>query len=253
MSGTVGKALTLLEHLSRYDAPVRLAELSRAIDMNKSTTYRLLETLAQMGYVTQDEPNGRYLMTVKMWEIGVRAFQRSDLRLMARPHLAAITSAVNETALLTRVGAEDVIIIEKVDCEHSLQAISPLGSRSPIHASSFGKAYLMQQPDEVIMALGQKLPGFTPQTVTEVDALLAQLAQMRLLGFAIGRDEYLAGISGIAAPVIGTDGKVYATLGVSMPSFRLTPETEPAIVAAVLAAAKSFSAQLGYHEPQHNS
>ena len=162
MSGTVGKALTLLEHLSRYDAPVRLAELSRAIDMNKSTTYRLLETLAQMGYVTQDEPNGRYMMTVKMWEIGVRAFQRSDLRQMARPHLQGITAAVNETALLTRIDREDVIIIEKVDCAHSLQAIAPLGSRSPIHASSFGKAYLMQQPAEAVTSLGKSLRAFTP-------------------------------------------------------------------------------------------
>lgn len=246
MSGTVGKALTLLEHLSRYDAPVRLAELSRAIDMNKSTTYRLLETLAQMGYVTQDEPNGRYMMTVKMWEIGVRAFQRSDLRQMARPHLQAITAAVNETALLTRVGIDDVIIIEKVDCVQSLQAVSPLGSRSPIHASSFGKAYLMQQPAEVVYALGDPLQGFTPATITNRDALWDELCQMRKKGYAIGRGEYREGISGIAAPVIGTDGKVYATLGVSMPSFRLTEETEASIVAAVVDAAKAFSAQLGY-------
>lgn len=248
MSGTVGKALTLLEHLSRYDAPVRLAELSRSIEMNKSTTYRLLETLSQMGYVTQDEPNGRYLMTVKMWEVGVRAFQRSDIRIMARPHLQAITAAVDETALLARADVQEVIIIEKVDCAQPLQAIAPLGSRSPLHASSFGKAFLMQQEPPKVMELGPVMQRFTDHTITDPKVLLTQLAGMRATGCAIGRDEYRDGISGVAAPVIGTDGKAYATIGVSMPSYRLSPEKLAAISDVVRRAAISFSAQLG-HQP----
>ena len=76
---------------------------------------------------------------------------------------------------------------------------------------------------------------------------MSELAQMRDKGYALGRDEYREGISGIAAPVIGTDGKVYATLGVSLPSFRLTAETEAPIIKAVIEAAAAFSAQLGYH------
>ncbi|WP_163047383.1 helix-turn-helix domain-containing protein, partial [Acinetobacter nosocomialis] len=75
-----------LEVLSSHDTPVRLADLSRELGMNKSTTYRMLETMSQLGYVQQDQPNGRYLITTRMWEIGVRAFQRLDIRAWAIPY-----------------------------------------------------------------------------------------------------------------------------------------------------------------------
>src|SRR5690606_37621135 len=175
MSGTVEKALKLLELLSTYDAPVRMAELSRAAGMNKSTAFRLLETMAQLGYVTQDEPNGRYLMTTRMWEIGVRAFHRNDLRVAARPYLRELVERTGETAILTRRDGADVIIVEKVDCAQHLQAIAPLGSRSPIHASSFGKAFLMVDPPEKLGAL--ELVRFTDRTLTDRAALLADLAR----------------------------------------------------------------------------
>src|SRR5690606_11073659 len=114
MSGTVAKAFNLLELLSKYDGPVRMADLARAASMNKSTAYRLLETLSQLGYVTQDEPNGRYLLTTKMWEIGVRAFQRSDLRIAAKPYLEELVAKTGEMAVLSRRDGRDVIVVEKV-------------------------------------------------------------------------------------------------------------------------------------------
>lgn len=247
MSGTVGKALTLLELLSTYDGPVRLATLSRAASMNKSTTFRMLEVMSQMGYVTQDEPNGRYMMTTKMWEIGVRAFHSNDLRMSARPYLQELVEELGETAILTRRGDADVIIVEKVDCAQPLQAISPLGSRSPIHASSFGKAFLMAENEADLSGLDLK--AFTPHTLTSVKALRANLEEGRALGAMVGKDEFREGVSGVAAPVIGTDGVAYGTIGVSMPTIRLTDEVLPRLIRTVAATARRFSEQIGYRDP----
>lgn len=247
MSGTVEKALKLLELLSTYDGPVRMAELSRAANMNKSTVFRMLEVMSQMGYVTQDEPNGRYMMTTKMWEIGVRTFQRNDLRAAARPYLQELVDKLGETAILTRRDGGDVIIVEKVDCAQHLQAIAPLGSRSPIHASSFGKAFLMTEPAERIAALGPALEGFTGRTLTTLDALRADLDRARAAGAAVGSDEYRDGVSGVAAPVIGTDGKTYGTVGISLPTFRLTEAALPDFTRTVAEVARRFSRQIGHH------
>jgi IclR family KDG regulon transcriptional repressor len=249
MSGTVEKGFRLLELLSTYDGPVRLAELSRAARMNKSTAFRMLEVLSQLGYVTQGEPNGPYMTTTKMWEIGVRAFHRNDLRLAARPFLAELMERSGETAILTRRDRHDVIIVEKVDCAQHLQAIAPLGSRSPVHASSFGKAFLMSEPAACIAGMSARLTRFTDRTITEVSALEADLAKSRSVGVAVGRDEYREGVSGVAAPVIGTDGVTYGTIGVSLPSFRLTPKSLPKLISSVSDAALRFSEQIGFRKP----
>ncbi len=248
MSGTVEKALKLLELLSTYDSPVRMADLSRAANLNKSTAFRMLESMSQMGYVTQDEPNGRYMMTMKMWEIGVRAFQRNDLRAAARPYLQELVDKLGETALLTLRHNRDVIIVEKVDCDHNLQAISPLGSRSPIHASSFGKAFLMNEPVEQLAAFGPELERFTEHTLTSIPALEAAIRHARQVGSAVGSDEYRIGVSGVASPIIGTDGKTYGTIGVSLPTMRLIPEAVDRMVSTVADVARRFSQQIGYRE-----
>jgi IclR family transcriptional regulator, KDG regulon repressor len=246
MSETVEKAFRLLELLSTYDGPVRMGGLSRAANMNKSTTHRMLEVMSQMGYVAQSEPNGPYRLTTKMWEIGVRAFQRSDLRAVARPFLEGLVERSGETAILTRRDGSEVVIVEKVDCAQHLQAIAPLGSRSPIHASSFGKAFLMMENPDRLTSLSESLTRFTDRTITDIGAFKANLAKARADGVGVGVDEYREGISGVAAPVIGTDGATYGAIGVSLPTVRMTPETLPKLVSSVSDIAKRFSEQIGY-------
>jgi IclR family transcriptional regulator, KDG regulon repressor len=248
MSETVEKAFRVLELLSTYDGPVRMGGLSRAANMNKSTTHRMLEVLSQMGYVAQFEPNGPYMLTTKMWEIGVRAFQRSDLRVVARPYLEELVKRSNETAILTRRDGSEVIIVEKVDCAQHLQAIAPLGSRSPIHASSFGKAFLMMEKSDRLASLSSSLTRFTDRTITDIAALKTNLAKARVEGVGVGVDEYREGVSGVAAPVIGTDGDAYGAIGVSLPTFRLTPEALPNLISSVSDIARRFSEQIGYSQ-----
>lgn len=247
MSGTVDKALTLLELLSTYDEPVRLADLARAAGMNKSTAFRMLETMARLGYVTQDEPNGRYMMTTRMWEIGIRAFQRNDLRSLARPYLQRMVDETNETALLSQRSGDDMVILEKVDCSQALQMMAPLGSRSPLHASSFGKAFLMSEPPAAIAAL--TLTRFTEHTITDHAGLLVDLAAANRAGVATGSQEYRLGVSGVAAPVHGPDGRVHAVIGISLPTIRVTAESRARLIASVANAARDFSEQLGYRQP----
>ena len=243
MSSTVEKALTLLEHLSIYDAPVRLADLARTCDMNKSTAFRMLETMSRLGYVTQDGPNGRYMITTRMWEIGIRAFQRGDLRAHARPYLQKIVEETNETALLAHADGTDVVIVEKLDCSQALQMVAPLGSRSPLHASSFGKAFLMANPDRTA---DLTLTRFTPGTIADHTTLLQNLVEADRQGVAIGVNEYRQGVSGVAAPVRGPDGVVHAMIGISLPTIRMTDEARPLFIHSVREAAQAFSEQLGY-------
>jgi IclR family KDG regulon transcriptional repressor len=246
VSGTVEKALKVLELLSVYDTPVRLAELSRELGMNKSTTYRMLESMSKLGYVQQDEPNGRYMITTKMWEIGVRAFQRLDIRAWSRPYLEQIGREVQETAILAIVDNQDVVIVEKYDSVRAVQAFSPLGSRTPIHCSSLGKAFLMVDTEEKLKRLKRPFQSFTDRTITTLPALKAEIAKAIEKGVAVAFDEFDDGISGAAAPVLSVDGTVHAVIGVTIPTIRAGGvEFEHAQDVIKLEAAK-FSRALGH-------
>ena len=129
-------------------------------------------------------------------------------------------------------------------CAQDLQAVAPLGSRSPVHASSFGKAFLMA--DFRTDLSGLALTRFTANTLTEPDALRQSIETGRQLGATLGIDEYRVGVSGVAAPVIGTDGMAYGAIGISMPTFRLTPEVKDKLVSTVAETARRFSQQIGY-------
>lgn len=249
MSETAEKAIRVLEVLSTYDGPVRLVDLSRQLQMNKSTAYRLLEKLRQLGYVRQDEPNGRYMLTVRMWEIGVRAFRRFDLRAWARPHLEEIRRATNETAVLAMLDGREVVIIDKIDSAQAIQSVSPLGSRTPLHCSSLGKALIAADPDPALAMLADPLQAFTPRTLTTLAALRRDIEAARAEGVAVGCDEFREGVSGVAAPITGIERAPFGVIGVTLPTSRATPERLPAIKAAVRSAAAALSTSLGRPTP----
>lgn len=246
MSGTVEKALKLLELLSTYDAPVRLSELSRDIGMNKSTAYRMLETMRQLGYVQQDEPNGRYMITSKMWQIGVRAFQRIDIRNLARPFLEQLCRETNEPAVLAIVEGTDVVIVDRCASSQAVQTISQVGSRTPIHCSSLGKAFLMVGTEDKLKTLPRPLQKFTDNTIVSIAELRAEIASCAEAGVAVAFDEYREGVSGVSAPVIGSDGNVHAIIGITLPTQRAKGGSFDACKSAVRAQSLKVSAELGY-------
>lgn len=242
---TIEKALRVLELLSTYDAPVRLAELSRDLGMNKSTTYRMLERMGHMGYVRQEEPNGRYMLTTRMWEIGVRAFRHFDVRVWARPFLEAIEREVRETAVLAIIDRGDVVIVDKCESTQAVQTFSPLGSRTPVHSSSLGKAYLMIDPEGLLTQRRLSLQRFTPHTLATLRDLKQNIEKARAEGVAVAFDEHAEGVSGVAAPVVGVDGAVLAVVGVTLPTMRAEGERLEKAKSVVREEAAKLSRVLG--------
>jgi IclR family KDG regulon transcriptional repressor len=242
VSTTVEKALKVLELLSTHGQPVRLADLSRQLEMNKSTTYRLLEKMGQLGYVRQDE-DSRYMLTTRMWAIGVRAFRNFDLRAWARKHLEDLARETGETAVLAVLEGTDVVIIDKRDSDHAVQTMSPLGSRSPLHTSSLGKALLLGDYDTLWPQM-KKLTKFTDRTVTSLLKLKAEIEKARTTGVTEAFDEHNLGVSGIAAPIHGVDGALLGTVGITLPSARVEDAHMDQIREAVRAHAKRLSRAL---------
>lgn len=106
---------------------------------------------------------------------------------------------------------------------------------------------LAHLPGEVLKArLAAPLERFTPRTLTDSDALVEQLEQVRMQGFAFCVEELEPGLNAVAAPVFAQNGQVVAAISASGPSFRLTEGRIPEVAAAVRSAAEQVSARLGY-------
>ena len=218
------RVLDLLETIGTMPGGASFSGLSSELAIPKSSLHALLAVLVTRGYVDLDPVARRYSLGIRAWETG-QAYQRHHSVIgLAEPVLAGIVARVNETAQLARlVGAENVYLV-KVDSTHPLRLQSEVGTRLSAHATGVGKALLAQLGNEEVKARfpGPDLPVYTANTHGSTAALLAELAETRLRGFAIDNEEYTPGVFCVAVPVHAGQDRASNAISVSVPVSRAT-------------------------------
>ena len=97
---SVERVFSILEALSEYPKGISLGDLAETVSLHKSTVFRLLSTLGKMNYITKDTSNGKYKLTIRLFEIGSRALDGFDLLTVSRPYLEKLTALTNEVTHL---------------------------------------------------------------------------------------------------------------------------------------------------------
>lgn len=246
MSATVEKALLIVETLSKSQIPIGVSELGRKLGMNKSTIFRLLDTLCRRGYTRKDPASSGYVLTTKLWELGVGVLQKLTLRDVARPVMEAVTLATGETTMVGVMQDGDALILEKVDSPAALQIASPLGSRVALQSSSIGRAMLAFQTEEFVDKAIPSLQPRTEFTISSREALATELDRIRHFKVAECIDEWAIGVSGISAPVRDQSGKVVGSFCITGPTSRFTSNRLPALRSETIAAAQEISSRMGF-------
>lgn len=243
------RAVSILSVLSD-GKPRTLMELSEAVELNSSTTFRLLSSLASHSYVERDDQTGKYTLGLACLELA-RAYQMNHvLRRTALPELEALRDETGETIHLAVLDRMDVVYLEKL---HGLHAIglmsSQVGARLLAYCTGLGKVLLAYIDPERIRAHHEQVGfiRFTDTTITEVEMLLAELAAIRQQGYALDRGEHEPDVRCIAAPIHDAQGKVIAALSIAGPASRMEPlESSQARIDRILQSAHDISARLGY-------
>ncbi|MEV1198938.1 IclR family transcriptional regulator [Microbispora rosea] len=246
---SVDRALTILKLLAR-DGELGVSELAATLGVHRSTAFRLVATLESHDLVEQDSDRGRYRLGVGVVRLAGATSARLDLVRESRAVTPALARAVGETVNVAVLAGREALYVDQVAGPSALQLHHWVGQRIPLHATSNGKVLLAHAPAalrEEVIAAG--LPVLATRTVTDPGRLRAELAEVRRRGYATAVDELEDGLSAVAAPVLGVDGSVVASLSASGPSFRM-PETAIAAVAEqVMAAAQEVSARMGWFGP----
>ncbi len=245
--GSVVRALCILDRLGTAGRDLGVTELARQLDLNKSTTFRLLATLVSLGYVTQDRETGKYRLGLHLVELGALALDRIDLRTEARPFLADLADRTGETVHLAILDRNQVVYIEKFESKQTLTMKSRVGAHAPAHCTGVGKALLaFLEHDELKRVVSEEsLYRFTANTIADPQALLEHLERVRQLGYAIDDEEHELGIRCVAAPVRNHSGKVAAAISVSGPGLRLTRERIEEMIPLVVETSAKISRALG--------
>jgi IclR family acetate operon transcriptional repressor len=238
---SVDNALWLLQLVGEHQA-LRVAEAAELLGVARSTAHRLLTALRRRGFVMQDRPNGAYRPGPALYEIGLAAVSRIDIRRVARPVLEQIQDETQETASLAVLEGTMVRFVDCVESPRSVRVGNRTGVVRPAHATAVGKAILAGLPDAELDRRypGEELPpATTSAAITEVPVLRADLTVIRAQGYALSWEESSDGVCAVAAALRDTVGQPLAGLGVAAPSSRIgSPDGIRAFAPAVLRGAE---------------
>lgn len=222
---TLDKGLLLLETIEKAGEPVGLQRLTELLGWEKSTVLRLANTLENRGLIRRDPTVRGYTLGAGIFRLYQSLTRNLDLQRIARPFLTRVFRETGETTHLSIVRNALVVFIDKLTSDKLLSANIHIGGTEPLHCTSVGKAYLAFLPEEEAAALlPGDLPAMTVHTLTGTEELRKELERVRNRGFAVDDEEYIEGVRCVGIPILSDLGLPVGMIGVSAPSFRMTPE-----------------------------
>ncbi len=242
------RSLGITELTGRVSAQLEL------IPMDKSTVYRFLVSLMDLGFVYQDPQTERYGLTLKLFEIGMSVLERLELWREAEPVVKEIARVTGETVHLATLDEDDLVYLGKVESMRTLRVsmMSRVGRSAPAYCTGVGKillAYLPRKQLDYILKK-EKPIRYTDKTIVRRADLDRELSSIRKKGYAIDNEEHEAGVRCVAAPVRNNDSVVCGAVSVSVPTVRLPDKEIPRYRDIIVQAAEEISRRMGYRTPQ---
>lgn len=245
-AATLTKAIDVV--MALLPGPRTLAVIAKQADLPKPTVHRLLEGLAYHDLVIQVDDDGTYALGPGCLRLAESATKDGGgLTGVASPVLEQLWLQTEETvALHVRVGTQRICVIELIS-PGPLRYVSGVGSSAPLHVGSAGKVLLAflspKEQREVLDKL--RLDPVSPNTITDPEALRAELVKVRRQGWARSFGERVPGAGAFSAPVFAGKNRLLAALSVLGPAERFGPDREWGLCDACVAAAAEISTRMG--------
>ncbi len=245
------KGLALVDLIAAADRPVRLARLVEESGLPRATALRLLDALVEHRVLRADESGYAPGPQLAVW--GQRYLDGLDLRDHADDLMRTLAEQTRETCYLGVRDGRQVLYVAKADSPQAIRPAARIGSRNPLHSTGLGKALLAFGPPECLeeYAAGP-LERKTPNTITEPDALGAELERIRARGWSIDDVENEDGVRCVAAPIRDHTGAVVAALSVVAPAYRFALDDLSRLAPQVLGATAELSRRIGHATPHPN-
>lgn len=245
---SVDRALTILEVLSDHSEGLGVTDISDKVGLHKSTVYRLLSTLIYKGYVIQDSESNKYRISLKLFELGNKRIEDTNLLSASRPYTKELMEKVNEVVHLVIREGNEIIYVDKVEADNTIQMVSNIGKRSPVYCTAVGKAILAQLPEEEVEKIWNtsKIERLTEHTIIKLEDMKRELKTVKEKGYAIDNEENEIGVRCIGAPIFNRFGEVEGAISISGPTLRVTEEKLEEFSREIIKYSCLISKELGY-------
>jgi DNA-binding IclR family transcriptional regulator len=242
------RVLQILDLLTATEKPLTFTEIGEALTFPRSSLHNLLRTLVQSGWAELDPTSRRYTLGIRAWQAGNAYLRAVNLADRARPYMERIRDALDETVQLAVRDGRFNVYIAKADGSQMLALASALGRRLHAHATGVGKVLLADLADDELHELlgAEPLDRFTEHTITDLDDLATELADIRKRGYGLDNEEYTRGVRCVAVPVRDHTGNVVAGMSVSVPTIRFDTQRVELARDLLTTASTELSAALGW-------
>ncbi|GAA4400174.1 IclR family transcriptional regulator [Tsukamurella soli] len=241
---SVRRAFDVLEIMASASGAIGISALAEASGLPVPTIHRLTRTLVDLGYVRQ-LPSRRYSLGARLIRLGDGAAQLVGS--WSRPYLAELVTATGETANMAQLDGITAVYVAQVPSEHSMRTFTEVGRRVHPHCTGVGKALLAQLADDQVRRILARsgMPAQTANTMTDPEALIADLDLVRQRGFAIDEGEQEIGVRCFSVAV--PDAPTPTAISISGPATRVTADCAQHIVPLLQQVAQALSAEFRAH------
>jgi DNA-binding IclR family transcriptional regulator len=240
------RALTILESLAQSRKGYSASELSRRLNLPKSSVHLILRTLERRGYLQKQASGGRYRFGVRLAALSRTALDGVELRDEARPALAALVSKTGLTGHLGVLERSEIVIIERIESTSPVRVVSWVGRRMDVNSTAVGKALIAYLPEVEFDAQVRptQLPRHNDRTIGTISALRRELERVRQLGYSTCDEEDIIGVRCVGAPVLNAGGHAVAAISVSGTTTQIPAERIAELGEQVKGAAAEISARV---------
>lgn len=250
---TLNKAIDVLDCFLTMEEYVELSEIAQKSNLDKSTVDRILKTWVKRGFLKQKGNRGKYSLGSKFLDFSGIIKRRSKIREMAMPYIVKLSQISKESVILSILEGHFAAYNEVISFPGSLlelKGIPDEGTKVPLYCTGVGKILLANMTKAEINDYFNitELKSITKNTITDANKLRDQMHLITERNISFDSDEYIWGVSNVAAGIMNYYGNCIAAVGVLGPSVRLTSYRMEEIVPHVIKCASDISKSLGFNK-----
>jgi len=213
------RGLKILEILGASEAPMSLSDIARAMELSRSSAFRLVYTLRQMEFIREAEQANTFTLGARVLNLGFAYLNQQPIADIARPILADLRDETGVSTHLSVLEGDDVLYLVSHQARTGYVSNMRTGTRTQAYASAIGWCLLggLSDTDLGKFAARQAWQSFTEHTPTDGPSLSARVVGVRNTGFVISRGFREPGGSSVAVPVFDNAGSIVACVNLSGP------------------------------------
>ncbi|MBI2746058.1 MAG: helix-turn-helix domain-containing protein [Burkholderiales bacterium] len=239
------RGLEVIRSFSAETPQQTLSEVAARTGLTRAGARRILLTLQTLGYVESD---GRlFRLTARILDLGFAYLSSMPIWNLAEPVMEALVEEVKESCSAAVLEGTDIVYVLRVPTHKIMRNTLGVGSRLPAYCTSLGRVLLADlSEDELVKRLKASRPkALTKHTVTDLEALLAKVQQVRRQGWCLVNQELEEGLISLAAPITNRAGRCIAALNISGQANRTNAKVaQETLLPALLQAARTISQRL---------